>query len=164
MSPLSLATANYMATHAPWQVISGPAFSWSRVGNYNPKITEEQRLCHTKSIVFQHPPLLYTEMARRPGSQRPPLLPFWLRVGYATLLLPHTHRCPGGRGNHENPDVCFPPFWLLSLPEASAHLPAAKRWFPTRRRVEQGFVSMKFGWHGMIITEASPGTKLPLVM
>lgn len=30
---------------------------------------------------FPTPPPLYTELGRRPGSQSPPLLPFWLRVG-----------------------------------------------------------------------------------
>lgn len=74
---------------APWQDVSGPVFFQSLVGNRSPESTKEPELCHTQSIVSPTLSPLYTELGRRPGSQRLPLLPLWLRVG-VPLCSSHT--------------------------------------------------------------------------
>lgn len=120
MSSLSLATANYMSVlmfHGRLSVVQPfPGHMWVIT-----ILRLHRNKDYAKSIVSQHPHRFIQNWLPESSTAA-----FLAEGRCATLLLPHTHRCPGRRGNHKNPDVCFTPFWLLSLPEALAHLPGAK--------------------------------------
>lgn len=119
MSSLSLATANYMSVlmfHGRLSVVQPfPGHMWVIT-----ILRLHRNKDYAKSIVSQYPHRFIQNWLPESSTAA-----FLAEGRCATLLLPHTHRCPRRRGNHKNTDVCFTPFWLLSLPEALAHLPGA---------------------------------------